>query len=49
MAFKSPNVFIAYVAMPQAAASPRPALSTPPGGGAEVFLHLLRPARGRHR
>ena len=30
MAFKSPNVFIAYVAMPQAAASPRPALSKPP-------------------
>ena len=28
--FKSPNVFMAYVAMPQAAASPRPALSKPP-------------------
>ena len=27
-----------------------PARAVPlPGGGAEVFLHLLRPARGRHR
>ena len=32
--FKSPNVFMAYVAMPQAAASPRPALSKPPATAA---------------
>ena len=32
--FKSPNVFMAYVAMPQAAASPRPALSNPPATAA---------------
>ena len=32
--FKFPNVFMAYVAMPQAAASPRPALSKPPATAA---------------